>query len=121
MTGTVASFEAWFLQNHVALQGFVDLTFQAYAWVLENIGALNGDKYTDRSRDYVQRLRILSKSHGVHDFYSRQRQWIQIIIHPKKLKNYKETYSFSSLLFSLSITQHNSRLCKILAKLAASS
>ncbi|ABS90003.1 hypothetical protein A1S_3578 [Acinetobacter baumannii ATCC 17978] len=31
MTGTVASFEAWFLQNHVALQGFVDLTFQAYA------------------------------------------------------------------------------------------
>ncbi len=31
MTGTVASFEAWFLQNHAALQGFVDLTFQAYA------------------------------------------------------------------------------------------
>lgn len=31
MTGTVALFAAWFLQNHVALLGFIDLTFQASA------------------------------------------------------------------------------------------
>jgi hypothetical protein len=31
MTGTAASYAAWFLQNHAALLGFVDLTFQASA------------------------------------------------------------------------------------------
>ena len=52
MTGTAASYAAWFLQNHAALLGFVDLTFQASAWVLGSIGVLNDDKYTDRSRNY---------------------------------------------------------------------
>lgn len=31
MTGTAASYAAWFLQNHVVLLGFADLTFQASA------------------------------------------------------------------------------------------
>lgn len=104
MTGTVALFAAWFLQNHVVLLGFADLNFQASAWVLGSIDVLNDDKYMNKLRGYVRLRHTLSKSHGAHNFYSQQRQTIQIIIHLKKLKNYKKTYSFSSLLFSLFTT-----------------
>ncbi len=31
MTGTVASFEAWILQNHAVFQDFANLNFQVYA------------------------------------------------------------------------------------------